>query len=589
MRTSAGRRWSQLRLQPWMPAVGLAIIAWIIVAPWGDYGLNDDWTYAHIAKQYALTGHIRLDLPTAATAAGPAVIAAPFLRLFGFSHVILRILSMLFSCFAIVAFDRLLVHVTERFSLRVMCLVLLVFNPIYFYASTSYMTEIHGWAPALVACALWFWDRRRADVRAEADGKERSAISWWVSILVGVIAGSTFWTRQWCVLVYPALLGATGLRLLLEKRWTTIVRTLPGLALGAPLYFLVIWSFFPWARATGNLRPEFVGQIPNITKFDRDVFIMQAGSALIYMSVFFFPLLALSSWRRESRRLLYPLALCLLFLALYARSQFEATSTSDESFSAWTHKTFPFVSNIIYNAGIGPVTIDDAFAHHGARPSWPREIWAGLEVLFVAATAAWSPVILNTARVLTTRRRTVGYEVSVFGLLLTFGCLVAALQVYKNEINDRYYLPLVFGTLLFVPATLDFVRGQAPDLVLREKIAVFALFLLPLAWFSIAGVHDEFRWQDARWKLVTSGLRHGATHATLQSGYEVNCWFRYEDLTDEEKQCKGGCTCRMGPGFCCLDDRWRVGMSLLPGYTQVEAIQPHYWLTSGPPMLLSKR
>ena len=178
----------------------------------------------------------------------------------------------------------------------------------------------------------------------------------------------------------------------------------------------------------------------------------------------------------------------------------------------------------------------------------------------------------------------------IFGFLLAIGCLVAALQVYKNEINDRYYLPLRLGVTLVLPATLSGPRGaRGYALSLRGRGAVFAVFFLPLAWFSVAGVHDEFRWQDARWELVLSGLRRGATHATLQSGYEVNCWFRHEDLTDEERKCKGGCRCAMGPGFCCVDDRWRVGMSTLPGYTAVESIQPHYWLAAGPPMILSRR
>ena len=70
-----------------------------------------------------------------------------------------------------------------------------------------------------------------------------------------------------------------------------------------------------------------------------------------------------------------------------------------------------------------------------------------------------------------------------FGVLLASGCLVAALQVYKNEINDRYYLPLVFGMILVVPAVLS-----APDTgrqILRSgRWAAFALFFLPMAWFS---------------------------------------------------------------------------------------------------------
>jgi hypothetical protein len=232
--------------------------------------------------------------------------------------------------------------------------------------------------------------------------------------------------------------------------------------------------------------------------------------------------------------------------------------------------------------------MDDVFAHDVPRPSWPKSIWVSIEVVLVAATVRWSPIWVDLVRTLRARAKGVRFEVTVFGVLLAFGCLVAALQVYKNEINDRYYLPLVFGMILVVPAVLSSAqaRGMIPP---AHRWAMFSLFLLPMAWFSVAGVHDEFRWQDARWKLIASGLRQGANHSTIQSGWEVNCWYKYQELTREPVVCEGGCSCAMGYGFCCIDDRWRVGMSALPGYRVVESIQPHYWLASGPPVVLSRR
>jgi hypothetical protein len=571
------------RRSPWLPVAFLDIVSWIMAQPWGNYGLNDDWVYAHVAKDFAATGSIHL-IPTAASALGPAVLAYPILRIFGFSHLYLRLMSMALAILGLWAIDRLLAHVTRSVSLRILALLLLAFNPIYFYSTTSYMTEIHGWVPSLLLAVLWLWERRRVDARGDPSS---SAVSFWVSTIVAVGTGSTFWTRQWCVLTYPALLGATLLNLVLERRWKAVGRTalvsFPGLA----LFGAAIYSFFPWARATGNLRPEFVGQFPNITKFDGDVFIMQAGGALVYLTAFFLPLLALLLWGSRQKLLHFAVAAALLGLALYARAQYEMTATQDYSFGTWTHQTFPYVVNIIYNAGIGPVTVDDVFGHDLPRQSWPKGVWVSLEVLFVAATVRWSPIWVDLAKLFRAIRGT-RLEVTTFGTLLAAGCLVAALQVYKNEINDRYYLPLTFGLILVVPAVLA-LPSTRQQLSGAARWAMFSLFFLPMAWFSVAGVHDEFRWQDARWQLLASALNRGANHATVQSGWEVNCWWRYEELTRETAQCEGGCACAGGPGFCCVDDRFRVGMGTLPGYHVVESIQPKYWLASGPPMVLSRR
>jgi hypothetical protein len=577
----AGRRaveWG--RRSPWLPVSAVAAIAWASTSPWGNFGLNDDWVYAEIAKHFADTGSFRI-IPTAASAMGSAILALPILRLFGFSHLYLRLFSMAVSVAGLWAFDRLLAHVVKSASLRAMALLLLVFNPLYFYSSTTYMTEIHGWIPSLLAAVLWFWDRRRVEERGDPNA---AAASWWVVVVVGAITASTFWTRQWCVLMFPAVVGATLCRLALGRRWMALLRTLPGLVAGAVVFAVIVYSFFPWARATGNLRPEFVKQIPNITKFSRDVFVMEAGAALVYMAVFFMPLLVLvpRPARRRVRWAQGLVGVALLALALYARTQLEATAAPDARFETWTHQTFPYVVNIIHDAGIGPVTFDDVFTYNVPRPAWPKGVWQSLEVLFVVGTFWWGAAVTSWARGVRPRRGETRFEVVLFGVLLTMGCLVAALQVYKGEINDRYYVPLILGLTVAVPGALRDVPARAGQWL------AFVALTLPLAWFSIAGVHDEFRWQAARWKLIASALRRGATHATLESGWEDNCWWRYEELTREPTSCEGGCYC-VRPGFCCVDDRWRLGLSVQPGYHAVESIQPTYWLASGPPVVLSRR
>jgi hypothetical protein len=578
-----------LRGPAWRPALLALAVAWLLVGPWGDYGINDDWGYAEIAKHFAETGRIEITMPSAPIALVPSLVAWPLLKAFGFSHLYLRLITMTMAALAVVALDHLLSHVVRDPSLRLMALLVATFNPLFFYLSTSFMTEVPGWSPALIAAALWFRERRRRE-----DGLDRGAgagagadapvVSWGISMAVAVVMGSTFWTRQWCVLTYPAVLGATGVRLLVERRWRALVRSLPAVGAGMVLFAVIVGAFGPWAKATGNLRPEFVGQLPNLLKFDRGLFLMHSGAAIVYLTAFFLPLLVLPKWDAPASVTRGLIGVAFVGLALYGRAEFERLSNSDYAFDQWTHRTFPYVMNVIYNAGLGPITLDDVYHFNMDHPTWPRAVCVSLEIVFIGAAIRWGRVLAGLVR---SRPRGAGmrFEVGTFGALLAVGSLVAVLQAYKGQIVDRYYLPLVFGMAVAIPAAL---RDQPPRVL--GWLTFLALFL-PLGWYTVAAEHDQIQWQDARWKLVASALRRGATYDTVQAGDEVNCWFHYDHLSHDAGPCEGGCSCRLGNGFCCVDDRWRVGMwvAATSGYHSVEVIQPHYWLAAGPPLTLSKR
>ena len=77
-----------------MIAVGALLAVAVLTSPWGNYPVNDDWQYARAAKHYADTNLIVIDTPIAPSLVGQLVIAWPFLKMFGFSHVLLRLLTM---------------------------------------------------------------------------------------------------------------------------------------------------------------------------------------------------------------------------------------------------------------------------------------------------------------------------------------------------------------------------------------------------------------------------------------------------------------------------------------------------------------
>jgi hypothetical protein len=228
-----------------------------------------------------------------------------------------------------------------------------------------------------------------------------------------------------------------------------------------------------------------------------------------------------------------------------------------------------------------------------ARPRWPGVVWKCIEGLLILANLLWIPVLLKlkacVGAVSTATARNLLSEVIIFGLSLSGVVYFIAAQAYKLEVVDRYYFPCIFAVGLALGAMMSMPETSLLSFRSGWRRVAFIASIVPLAWFSIAGLHDEFRWNDARWELVRLAVDAGAPPSTVQGGYEVNGWISYDDHIHHHQpaRCRGSCGCR--GGFFCVDDSYRVGMNLLPGYVPVRSLKPRYWLANGPPVTLSER
>jgi hypothetical protein len=565
------------------------IAAWLLIRPWGDYPLNDDWVFARVTKRFAETGVFLVDTESAPNVLGQSLLATPIIRLFGFSHVGLRLLTMCFACIGLWSVDRILACANASPSARIIASAVLGLNPMYLYLSTTFMTEIYGWVPALLGASIWFWGRRQGDLQNLVPGKPTPLIPVWASSISGILCGSTFWTRQYCVLSYPALVFSSLSLLALHRDWRRMARSLPSLAWGSALFAASILSFLLWARMTGNLRGEFTYPLVSLLKFHGRALAIQGGSLSLYLTAFMLPMLLWFRWDEGRRWAMLVAAALVLSLPLIARHLLQRAAHSDFAMAGMVHRTFPFLGNIIYNAGIGPVTVDDVYLFDMySRPRWPAAIWKCMEALLIAANLLWIPVLLKLRACIGATRNLLA-EVILFGLLLSASVYGVAVQAYKLEVVDRYYFPCVIAAALSLAAMMSVPGSSALSLHRGWRLAASLAALLPVAWFSIAGLHDEFQWSDARWELVRLAIADGAPPSTVQSGYEVNGWLSYDDFVNRRKpgKCRGPCGCR--GGYFCVDDSYRVGMNLLPGYAPVLSKQPRYWLANGPAVVLSER
>ncbi len=544
----------------WLPSVLLSLFAWLLVDPLGDFPLNDDWQYARAARRFLDLGTLHIDTAAPATMVGQILGSWPSMKLFGFSHTVLRLTTIALSLALLVCVDWILRRARSPLWARISALCVLALNPYWFYLAGSYMTELWGLAPALLAAGVWFHFRR-----------ERGPIvPFGAALATGLLCGLAFWTRQFAVLALPALLLSALPAL--RGRWR---ESIPSLAVAVLACATAISLWLPFARATGNIHPVVLHQSASIFKPAFRQLAIQGCFFTFYMSGFFLPLLLLLPFPRSRRRYLWvPL---LLGIAIASAVIARTTGETPAGVRSLTHTRFPYMGNILYDAGLGPLTEQDRFARDLPPPSpWGENVWRWIELAFGLACALWVSI----------RIRREGAEVALFGAGFGIISLLATAQTTSPWYFERYSIPGVVGLAIAFAAL-------APELhPSRVRWAAAGGAFALIAAFSVGAMHDQMRWQGARAALVQRTIASGVDPSIIEAGYELDGWLRTDGwlARKEPRGCIHGCACNASRyGWFCRDDSYFVALNLPKGYQVIDSIKPETWLVKMPPMRLGKR
>jgi hypothetical protein len=555
---------------------GLLLVAIAITArPWGDYPTNDDWQYARIAKRFAETGTLAIDVPIAPSLVGQVVAVAPLIRVFGFSHTMLRITTMLLAVGLLLVMDRLLSTAALGWKSRVVALVALGANPLFANLSLSFMTEIWGFVPALLGA--WIWLRRRP----------RPGVPW-DALAAGVLCGLSFWIRQYAVLVLPALWTGAWFATAGEARRRLRMLATPVLAsLGGAASFVA--GYFLWAQRSGALRPEFTEPLAKLVRLDATAWAAESGPFVLFLGLSCLPMFvfALVERRRIMRRQLAAgLVIGVLGFASARLFASMVRASPQHAFFMGHHASFPFVGNILSESGVGAVTLSDVY-WLGApeKPRWLGWLWGVVVAAAIGSGALWGLLLEGRGRA-ARPERDAGRELFGFGAALLLLSFAVAVQAYGVLVFDRYYFPALLGATLAVSARL-LPRGDEAGG--GRGLFAAAAVVFAFAVFTTAGVHNYFRWNDARWALYHDALGRGADPRTVDGGYEAQGWHALDllALPMDPGRCRGECSCRYG--WYCADNSYQVVMNRLPGYGVLREVSPAYWLAEGPPLLLLER
>lgn len=307
---------------PWCAISALFVTATLIIRPWVNSPLNDDWVYARAVESLVETGRTNMIPGVIARNLPLVAIGAAFTKLFGFSFVALRVVGMIFgigSLFLMYALSRSL-----------LATAMLAATPLFFPLAFSAMSDVPALFFTLLAALLFIKKR-------------------WMTGSLGVIAGTL--TRHTNIF----LLGGLALAWLSSKMTRRHMGRRGLLVVGSTLAVVAAVGLFTWNRWSA-------GTLLHVMPTDGANWAKQSALRLVD-ALFYVGLLAL------------PVGLALWFDRI--RPRIVIAGIGAMALLILTERSMPFLGNMVSAAGIGPM----ASVLQGTPPTVvPQWVMVGLTV-----------------------------------------------------------------------------------------------------------------------------------------------------------------------------------------------------------------
>jgi hypothetical protein len=475
------------------------------VRPWGNFPLLDDWVYTLDCINSARDGRLVLGKYESAWSFPQLVMGTLIAKFYGFSFPLFRLSGVVSLLAIVLMMDVYLRRVGLASPDRLIAAATLVFNPVVYALSLTFMTDLPFLALWLAACYAWemgFLTRRRswliiASVTTMAAMAQRQpALCITVAALVILFVHVVVWPH--------------GVKF--EVRWTLPAgdfRREAAMYLVATLVFFVL--FFFWWRSIG-------GYIVALSAPLRYRYRLLFGfRSLIFLAIGTLPLLVTLGKPhlfRGARKFAVALALVFILPSLV----FFATGASPLLFG-----------NLFSQFGL----LEEDIVLLGRRP-----VILGTNFNRVACILGMIGMALTAPRLVSLRFSSPRFHGSItprsaaeadlthvqpdrFGFVpLLAGLLLLCIFVFRGVYFDRYLLPVLVSFWIWIARI-----GSRNSARLR---AIAAALVLVFAGMSVTLVADYFRWNEARWAAAEMLVSRGVPADAIHAGYE---WYGWHDAT----------------------------------------------------------
>jgi Dolichyl-phosphate-mannose-protein mannosyltransferase len=498
-----------------------------------DSSLLDDFVYAKAARHFAQAHAIRIPGNSAVNAIFEAVWGGTFSAVFGFSHGILRVSTLVLTALGAVAIYALGLEMGAQPSRAALGVAAYLFNPIGFVLSFSFMTDSH--VAALTAIAAVFYVRgfrrdRLADLVAGSFVASLAFLSRNTGLAVALGAlGYAVFHRRWRQAAASAF--APVVVTIVTLLWFVDVHGMPEHQLGRTVLIL------------RGLRG--IGQDWEVAK----VFVFLA---LVYVAFATLPLLVSGALHRPRGAFgLLTAAILGLLLVNGVIGRFAPPAM------------MPYTDDWLTPKWLGPTFVSGADIAMRS-PMFPAWLWG-----IVTVACLVGAVILIMA--VCSARGPLGWMLAAATLTLAPSGFVFFPP------KDRYFLPMV---ILAIPIVVAATRD-------RRTWAGWAIVGL-LGAFSIVGTRD-FLTLNGRIFEVARGAQPAcrARLDQIDAGWTWDGW-HFLDVPYAGPVHTGNTSWWM-PVAPQIDSTYIVGVSPVDGYRVVNRTPINLWLGSERFVLLSKK
>ena len=471
----------------------LWLLAIVLVNPWREFPLNDDWVYAWSVMQLTEHGSFMIHNWVAMTLLGQILWGSLFTSIFGFSFSILRISMLIMSLSGVLVSYKLLEELFGNRQRALLFSLLIAFNPVFFNLSFTFMTDLTFYG--MVVLSGYFY------IRSFREGDRYSIY------FATLFATFAVLTRQ--VGLFVPLSAFLFILILKGNIFhnSTLVYFLHTVFVAAVMFGYIFWLDSTGGKP-GSFRDadgfmETGSYVPVL--FQR--WVDHTGRWLAEAGLWFLPVVfffTLRTWNYFKRYILAAgIPALLLSVAIVLQT---------------SH--FPG-GNIFYVIGLGPLTLADAYLFGMKEWSaWHEAITHVLRALALIGGILLSWLLMaNAVDVISGIRKPLNFLTKV--KLFSFIQIIIYQAIFLGSYTyfDRY------GIILFVPVLILIspygTLNRGPMRWERPAYAVFASLLL---LFSVAATRDYLAWNEARWEVASELEKSGIPSWRIDGGHEYNGW-----------------------------------------------------------------
>lgn len=458
----------------------------LVVKPWGDYPLNDDWAYAKSVKIFMETGKIDIGDWPAMTLATHILWGSLFVKIFGFSFLVLRLSTWISMCIGMFFLFKLVFKLSENKVIAFLACLALLFNPIYYNVSNSFMTDVDFLTLLIVGSyvAYLFITTQR-----------------WV-YLIALLPLSLALTllRQYGVIL-PAAVVVTVL--FLKNRWKYFPFALLLLVIvyGALLYY----ENYLHKVLSADAAYQFSGNVnPTKPKFWSNLISGISTRYKIVLIHMFFHTFILS----------FPFVPALVKSAGYKKALMVLVVMT--GLVLWQFAGYPLqVGNVFSDSAVGvDGTYETLIGTYTGHPHFYEPGYAvfldSLKIIFLSISG--STFILA---VLQFFKAGLKFDPARFFFVLLFAAYLVMVLI-TDTFFDRYQIPVILLSLVLFSSLYRQFK-PSPSLVLLPASIIL--------YITVLGSRDYMTLNELKWKTYYE-LRdkEGIARNKILGSFEIVCW-----------------------------------------------------------------